>query len=50
MASTMLIKSNLPIRYWSKLIFTSNNRYNRCPVVRYAITPYEAYTKHKPCI
>ena len=50
MASAMLKESNLPMKYWSELILTSNYLRNRLPVVGRAITPYEARTKHKPCL
>ena len=50
MASAMLKESNLPMKYWSELILASNYLRNRLPVVGRAITPYEARTKHKPCL
>lgn len=50
MANAMLKESNLPMKYWSKLIFTSNYLRNQLPVVERTITSYKAYTKYKPCL
>ena len=47
MASAMLKESNLPIKYWSELILTSNYLCNRLPVIARIIIPYEARTKYK---
>lgn len=50
MASVMLKESNLPMKYWLKLILTSNYLRNRILVVEHIITPYQAFTKHKSCL
>lgn len=47
MAIAMLKKIDLFMKYWLKLIFTSNYLRNRLSVVGRAITLYEIYSKHK---
>ena len=47
-ASTMLKESGLSIRYWPKLMNTTNYLRNRSPVTGRDVTPYEANMGQKP--
>lgn len=50
MANVMFKESNLSMKHWSELIFNSNYPCNQLPVIEHTITPYEARTKHNPCL